>query len=732
MTETSLGLGSSTLSANFSIDGKLSKFLPDKLGIDIPLGLRVQESVTRPELKPSSDIYLLHNDGSCDGLLDMYKDALNMLVGHRLFDPDTTASRHYQTLSSQRDWWTGFSKKSVSSNPFTNLLLERLALDFSGSHKTTETGKGLSPDGTTDLMDLDTLDSYHGTLRYNLTPSLEPKYYKFKPFEKAKLLWLPQQIKNYEFSYLPTTLTFDLAELTYSKETSIMGLTGTNTQLKKLELDHRMNLVYDPINILDLSYNIAISRNLDSAATVSRIAHTDSVWSFFKNYIAKTDPVWGRYGILYDERSRTQGSSVRFDPTFLDWLSDKFEYSANYHQNASTIANDSTHYQSIGMDRTFHLSSTLTLASLFKNFADGLSGYKAISAVFNSISAGIGKVAFNSVTLDYSGKASLRNDNMSTDLLAANDIRWQKFYGYQLGLSGVRNAWDVVSGNMSDYAMGGMKFRQTAANLEQNDQRTSDMNLTGSTSFNLPDPIGIQFTGISLGWSRDYIVRPDTTAKDTTFTWPDFSESARSDALNKITFVKQYLQNVTLSNKYSYQKKVHNTLTSSSNTKTVSVNNSFSPLVGVDGTLKKWPVSFTYTWNYGTKIDSSLSSGSGNASTLNTSKTTDNAHTIGIKYEISKSGGVNSIKVLKWTLPIVGRLVTGAEGSYDASTTESNSGGVPSTTLSSSSSLTPHVSYDFTDNITGELKYSFTQKKSPQSTTTSNIFSLSVEIRFNP
>jgi cell surface protein SprA len=728
MTETSLGLGNSQLSANFSVDGKLSKFLPDRWNVDIPLGMRLQESLTRPELMPSSDIYLLHKDGTPDGLLEMYQDAINMFLGKDIFHrPDTTASRHYQTMSAQRDWWTGFNKKGQSANPFINLLLERTAVDFAASHKTSETARGELTPGGEDMLDKDTLDTYHSTLKYNLTPTLEPKYYKFKPFEKSKLLWLPQQIKNYEFSYLPTTLTFDVAEVTYSKETSIKGETNDTTQLKKLELDHRMNLVYDPINILDFSYNLAVSRNLDSQITGTGIGNVPQAYSFLREYITKRDPAWGRYEVLYGERSRTQGTSLRFDPTFLDWFSDKFEYSANYHAAASAISGDTTHYQSIGMDRTFHLSSTLTLASLFKNFADGFASYKAMAKVFNSISAAITKINFNSVTFDYSAKSSLRNDNMSPDLIANLKNPVLDFYKYQVGLSGA-SAWNVVTGNMDDHQLGGMKFRPSfASTLAQNDQRTSDMNFTLSTNFNLPEPVDIQFTGISLGWSRNYIVRPDTTAIDTTTTWPDFTESARTGILNKITLVKQYLQGVNVSDKYSYQKKVHTTSTSSSTGREVVVSNTFAPLVGLEGTLKKYPVSFNYSMDMGFKTDTSVSTGS-----VNASRSTDFGHRAGIKYEISKSTGVSQLKLLMWTIPIVGRLVTGAEGEYHTSTTVTTSNGIDNTALTSSISATPHASYDFTDNITGELKYSYTQKKDPNSTTTSNIFSLSVEIRFNP
>jgi cell surface protein SprA len=726
MTDNQMGLANSQLSMNVSMDWNVDKFLPERWGVKIPLGTRFQESLTRPQIKPGSDIYLSLPNGSSDGLLEMYQDALNMLLGTNLKGPSTD-SRHYQTTSFQRDWWTGFDKKTRSTNPFVNLTLDRTSVDFSSSSKSTKTGWGQrsEKEGGADMVDQDNLDSYHGTLKYNLTPTLEPRFYKFKPFEQAKLLWLPERIKNYEFSYLPTTLTFDIAEVTYSNEKTIKGQTNDTTLTKKLELDHRMNLVYDPINILDFSYNLSTSRNLDN--DVSRLALNKSWWSFFTNNIAQMDTAWGHYGILYGERSRTQGTSLRFDPSFLDWLSHSFDYSANYKQNANMRTNDPTPYQNLTTDATFHLSSTLTLASLFKNFADGLANYKAMAKVFKSIEAALNKIAFNSVKFDYSAKSSLRNDAYDTRLLSDHNIGKWDFVKYQLGLSG-RNAWDVVTGNMDDQAFGGMKFRRTAENLEQYDTRSSTMNYSLSTSFNLPQPIDISFTDIRLGWSRDYTVRPDTSAKDTTFTFPDFSVTAKSGLLNKLPFVNQQVTGLQVSSSCNYQKKLHVSSTASNLMDwTGSEVIKFSPAVGLDGTLKQWPVNANVSWGWGWKTDSSSSS-------KNYTETVDNDFKLGVKYEISKSGGVSELKIFMWTLPIKGRVVTGAEAEYGTSVTKTGTGGAEHTESANSTimSLTPHASYDFTDNITGQFSYTGSKKKDLSQTTTSHIFSLSVEIRFNP
>jgi hypothetical protein len=723
MTETQMGLDNSLLSANMSLDWDLDKFLPEKWGINLPLGTRLSESLTRPQIKPNSDIYLSLPGGGSDGIAEMYQDALNMVVGRPWFGKGPpTDSKRYQTTSFQQDWWTGFDKKTSSKNPFVNLTLERTALDFSSSLKVSQAGKG-----SEDRLDIDSVHSYHGTLKYNLTPSLEPKYYKFKPFEKSKLLWLPDRIKNYEFSYLPTTLTFDVAEATYSRQTSIRGDTRDTVHSKKLELDHRTNLAFDPVNILNLQYNLSISRNLDESVT--QMSLDKQWWAFLSSKVVQMDPAWGRFGILYGERSRTQAASLRFDPSFLDWLSHSFDYSANYTQSANTRTGDPVSYQNLGVAGTFHLSSTLTLASLFKNLADGLSNFKAMAAVFNSIEAGINAIAFNNVTFDYSGKSTVRNDYMDAAYLGdQRGITGWKFFKYQLGLSGRRNAWDVVTGDMDDREFGGMLFRpRTAAGLDQNDQRSSDMNYSLSTSFNLPEPIDISFSGITLRWSKNFVVRPDTSTMDRTTTFPDFSVSARTGLLNKIPFVKQQMQSVQMSSSYSFLEKQHESGTATDRDRTVSVAHKLSPAVGLDGTLKTWPVNLNYSWNWGWSNEESSRS-------KNFTESVDNSHKIGLKYEISKSGGVNELKIFMWTLPIKGRVITGAEAEYGTtvSKTKTATGEATKSVDAMRLELTPHASYDFTDNITGQFSYTASRKKDINQTTTSHIFQLTVEIRFNP
>jgi cell surface protein SprA len=724
MTETATSLKNSTLSGNFSLDWKLDKFMPAAWGVSVPLGTSSQEMLSRPQIKPSSDIFLTLPNGAPDGIAQMYGELITMIFGKGIVHPDNTESSHYQTSTYSQNWVTGYEKKTASTNPLVNLVLDRIALpDLSYSLSESQTGRGKS--GGTDVLDLDTLRSYHGTLKYDLSPKLTAKWVKWKPFENSKLLWLPERVKGWEINWLPTTWTFDVAEASYSNETAIKGLTNDTTHVKKLGLNHRTNLLYDPINILNFGYNLASNRTLDNEINNSAMKH--GTWAFFKNNVAKFDPVWGKYGVLFEERSRTQGTTLRFDPSFLEWLSHSADYSASYNQTAATRSNDPTSYMNLKADGTFHLASTLNLAALFKNFSSGFSGIKALAQTFGSIQKAMEKIAFNSISFDYSGKSSVSNYYIDTTLLGVNNVYLLQFLKYQMGLSGRRNAWDVVTGNMDDTKFGGMRFRPGLSDLNNQDQRSSDQTYSLSTNFNLPEPIDISFSSISYKWSNNYVVYPDTTKIDNTQVLPDFSVSARSGLLNKIPLVKKNLQSVQYSSGFNWtvRKRQNGTKTDMDNQ--TSTTYAFTPLVGLDGTIKQWPVSINYAWTRSIKEDKSTRS-------KNITKTMDNDHKLGLRYEINRANlGKDEFKFLFWTVPVKGRIETGLEGDLAtnvAQTSPIDSVAYEKTTDALSISISPHASYDFTDNITGEVKYTGSKKKDISQTVTSHIFSLSVMIRF--
>ena len=739
MTNTDMKLGATSLSGNAQVSWALNKFLPTQWGVTVPLGASVSSTLTRPTLVQNTDVYLTDaKTNSPDGLMKMYKDYLNMLFGRDFWENSKTQSERYQSATVSRTFYTGWDKTNVSKNPIVNFLLERLSLDYNYNYSLTQTARGPRADNAgLDYIDSLTTDRYSGSIKYDLSPKPAPAWTKWKPFAASKRTLLPERLKNYELSLLPSTLNFTLADVNYTKSEDIkynVDSLGKRTSIpmENLTLTHNANMAYDPISILKLNYTLTINRNLDRDVNdpAFDLMSTSTKWkTIFKNRIAAGDPVWKKYLILAGERDRTQNATLNFDPTLWDWLTWSADYSANYKQNAATLQNDSTPFLNLGLTGTFHLTTTLTVATLFKKLSDGLPNLKTAAAVFGSIEKGLGKISFNSINFSYNAAMTLTNNYVDEPYLVAHGIGRSDFLLYQLGLKG-RSAWDVVTGNLRDDVFGGMRFRngyQSSPALQSNDKedrRTSDRSYSASTSFSLPEPIGVSISNLSVKYSKSYSIQPDTSYRDTTTTWPQIDVGATSQVLNKIKFVTSYLQNVSMSSNYTYQKKIQKSHKPGLDDTVTGLQNRFSPLIGVDGKLKKWPISVNYSHTYNSTSDESKKTGK-NTSTEHLNKMT-------LNYELQKTNEVSEFKLLLWTVPLKGTFTAGVD--FEQGTTESqqyaagNLSEAFATQTSSHYSFGPHSSYSFSDNITGRLSFSASQTKKESETQTSYIFKLSVNI----
>ena len=144
-----------------------------------------------------------------------------------------------------------------------------------------------------------------------------------------------------------------------------------------------------------------------------------------------------------------------------------------------------------------------------------------------------------------------------------------------------------------------------------------------------------------------------------------------------------------------------------------------SPLVGIDGTLKKWPVTFKYQHTLHREAT---------ATGANPQSVARDGDNLDMSYEIQKSStGLASIKLFKWSIPVRGHASLGVTFSKDQSVT-TIAGSVTSNV--SNLSLIPHLSYIFTDNVTGTLQYNYARATQDGAITTTNTASLIAEIKF--
>jgi hypothetical protein len=259
-------------------------------------------------------------------------------------------------------------------------------------------------------------------------------------------------------------------------------------------------------------------------------------------------------------------------------------------------------------------------------------------------------------------------------------------------------------------------MRNDNSNYYKDDNRATNRNYQVSTSLRISNPFELSLSPISLQWNTRYSVRPDSTYYDTTRSFPEFRIGAQSSMLNKVKLFNRHVQGMSLSSSFAIRRNTGSS--SASGGTTVGTTYELSPLVSVNGTVKKWPVTF----NYQRSLNRDERKAGGNATT--TSRNGDN---LDLNYEVQKTGGASTIKIFKWQVPVRGKTSMGMRFSRDHSTTTTAG---QNTSDVSNLSLTPHLSYIFTDNVTGTMEYTYSKATNMGSTTTMNTAALIAEIKF--
>ncbi len=738
MTDTKISLGNSTLSDDFHLTTGLEKFLPKAWGFSLPIGGTLTSSLTRPQVEPSTDIYLTNAAGQPDGFLDMATALINRVSGRNLMYTPTTPGEHFETYSNTESFFTSYAKASTSTNPLVDFLLQRLSASFNYSMTTSEARKGQVSFGSEeDYLDVDTTYSYSGGVNYDLSPKNEPTWTKWKPLQWVKASWLPARLKDLEFDLLPDKITINVANVSYTtqEQRQFEPTVQCSTYTKDLKLSQGISIDYTPIKpIIGLSYSLSLSRDFPNDTAIGQ---EHGVFNFLKEALLKenSNPVWRDYYILENEQTRSQQFKATFNPQIFDWLTSTADYSANFSGQLTNFGSDTTQdFMNTSVNSGVNFNSGLTLAPLLHSLSD----IKPFTKPVAILKSGFDFIGFNSINFTYSATGNVTNNDLNSGFLSSQGINGVDFMAYQLGLGG-RSLSDIIAGTVNDRTtLGGMDFRRMqgdSSEYYQNDTRSVTQSYQFTTSLALPKPIDLQFNSISLKWNRQYSVRPDTTFYDTTWTYPDFSVSAQSHVLNNIGFVTRYVTGVNLTSSLAVKRSEESSSTLGGTSTTDTVNGvavtttatggttttstlDMSPLVGIDGTLKKWPVSFKYQH---TMNRSNIASGT------NPQAVARDGDNLDLSYEISKSSGLAALKIFKWSIPVRGKTSLGMTFERDNSTTEV-SGSV--TSAVSNLSVTPHLSYTFTDNITGTMQYNYLRAEQNGAITTSNTASLIAEIKF--
>lgn len=714
MTESQITPGASRISGTAHGAWNLDKFTPKELGIQVPLNLTLTEAIERPQLRPNSDISLTGTDREPDKLRDFAPNA-------------QTDSKNYEKVATSVGINTRYSKTRESENPIVRLTADRFSVADLGFKKSANT----ESQGSAKVLKSDTTRTVTTSLKYDLSPRKTPTWTKWQPFGKVKAPWFPSEIKRYELTYLPKTISFDLVDANYQRtlQRNDRLNPGNPIDTRTLGMNHGFRFAYSPISpLLDLGYNVSARRDLDNAIDSTQVGFKRSAGVVKR--VFDLDTTWRAYGYLWGEQSRTQNMSMDLRPNFFSWLTNTVHYEAAFGSNQTTWQRVPA--LSINVKSDFKITSSIRLSSLLQDIGKAVKNAKGLNASMTKMQKGLTTIGLDNVSFDYTASATTRYANVTDTLLNRRDVNLAQYDAYQFGVGG-RSLRDIMMAEWDPMVFGGMQYRKSAT-LNTGDNLSGQRSLNFSTSFRIPDPVSLNFSRLSFGHDFNYNATANPGIGDTTIVSPKIGISLSSNILNQIGPVKDNVQDVSLSSGYTFDKRLTYKHTSALRDKSMTKTHTLAPLIRVGGTLKKWPVNISYSHNY-SNAETKTNQG------RNRSRSHGDEASLGYAFNPSAKKP-RELKLFGYSIPLKGELRLDLAFTHSFKTDETRGrpvdrptdpvGWQPSS-KSRSIGIDPKISYDFTDNVTGNVIYSFSWVKNEvpaNSKETTNVFTLSVRISF--
>jgi hypothetical protein len=714
----------SEFSANASGKMSVDKFMPSEWGVSIPVGGSLSGTLSRPTVKPQSDIMLKNSDD----LFGMGSDALDMVLGRTGGAGDTTSAERFQTFTATRNAYTSFEKTSESENPLIGFTLDRIKTDVSYNQTTTYTGKGPHEDSTqADYFRSDTVITYTSNLYYDLSPRNPPEWTSLSPLSGVE--WMPGIYQKYKLNLLPSSIEFDLFEATHRTEKrNDAKLNVHDFTTRTFTMRHGMRVDYTPIDpLLTFGYGIRWDRDLsDQEMTRDWDIMIDS--TFPKIFGLNHDQNWNEYGILYGERGRTQSASMRLTPQFVSWMTHSADYTAEYQGQIVRKDMDSAQYINAAVNTSLKFRNNLLLTELFKGLAKG-----AKKGLFFKMNDGITKIGMRSINFEYDVNTALKNSYLSsTFLFDVAGMSNYEYFKYQLGLRR-DDLSDYIWGRLGHDGLAYMLYRRNMMGEDgyefyRYDQSMGSWSTRFSTAFTIPAPIKIAFSSVSVGWGREFYAQPDSTYIDTTVVLPDIRTSASTDALEKIPLMRKHMTKLNLTTSLGFKRSRKETWDRTDTTTVIE----FQPLVGLEGKFKNWPT-LTANYRFGTSNSHVVNGGKGESEgVLSTEDNRRNSHTLTMAYEFSGAGKLQRIKFRKWVIPVSGKTKVGLAVNWEATerTYAITGDDEPVVTEESEFNYSPFIEYKFTENISGQARYLGSHRNSSGARTMQQRFALTAEVVF--
>ena len=576
------------VSGDFTIS--LNKFLADSLGFHIPLNLGYRSTTKRPYMKPSDDL-MLDRSSFGELTKDMFQNELSVTSDKKEQElRDATESKGYESYTREKNFSISYSKNYKASDTklgevLSQILLERPAASY--SYRQSEGRATTTADSTYSYHTV--LEYKLGTFSlFKMKPfeSLAKSENSFlKALAKTEFEPWPQtfDVTLFDFNYVRYVNQVRDPDFVEPQVDKVVTYTA--------DLNHKLNMRWNILSFLSTSYSLNIKRDmfgggdregfvkenfftldeggLFASGYVFDFDHTDrkvyvsrdSLVIIPRDTVArvsssgeqlpidmsdpdtytilydstsfyKVDSVghreYGRsYGILRNERARTQQFKLNFNPRLIPFIPFNMSYSSDFNQQKTIPDNFDfmdqksieKNYWTISQTNRFEFSPTFKIVDFLKLFGNES---KAVSAVE--------KIKWREIRMNWTASTNTVGENFTlSQLYEQQGVTPFQYYLYGLGIgNGYRNRglWNIVSGDMgltsrSDFENFGEYRNKDVDTLvyQGNFRHAVSRSFQIGTGITLPIwDIGV--TG-DLQWKEDFSQsREYPLYIDTTTVWP--------------------------------------------------------------------------------------------------------------------------------------------------------------------------------------------------------------------
>lgn len=566
----------------------LNKFLNDSLGYHMPLSLGYASSTKRPYMKPTDDM-ILEKSSFSDITGDMFQNDLSVTSDKKEEElRDKGESKGYESYTRDKTLGISYSKdykarESVVGEIVSQVLLERPAWSY--SYHETESRATTSADSTYSYHT--TIEYKLGTFspfKFQPLESLN-KYSWASNLSKVEFEPWPQTLDLTLFD-----LTY-IRYVDQDRDPDFVKPQVDKVVSYTTDLTHKLNMRWNVLSFLSTSYSVNVKRDMygggdreafvkenffspddgglfasdmvfdydhtDRKVYVSRdsmvilpydtVARVDAngekmtidmqnpesyeirydTTSFYRVDSVGTRQYGKSYGILRNERSRSQQFKLNFNPNLIPFIPFTTSFSSDFNQQ-KTIPDDydvydetniEKNYWTISQTNRFDFNPTFKLLDFAKSFGKE-----------NVVAKALEKIRWRDIRFAWNATTNTIGENFTlAQLYEEQHVTPMQYYLYGLGLgNGYRNRgfWNIVSGDM------GLDHRDDYTDFAEYRNRHVDTLVyqgsfrhSVSRSFQAGTGITLPFWDIAvssdLQWKQDFSQsREYPLYIDTTTVWP--------------------------------------------------------------------------------------------------------------------------------------------------------------------------------------------------------------------